>query len=81
MVTKVEIGKKSTKRRSKAFAAAVLGKPAGVIQARVQTVGPERFGVVCVDCARDRSKWMLCDFYGKVLVPPTVVEHRRSDLR
>jgi transposase len=24
---------------------------------------------------------MLCDFYGKVLVPPTPVEHRRSDLQ
>jgi transposase len=81
MVTKVEIGKKRTKRRSKAFAAAVLGKPSGVIQPRVQSVGPEQFGIVSVDCAKDRSKWMLCDFYGKVLVPPTPVEHRRSDLQ
>jgi transposase len=81
MVTKVKAGKKSTKRRSKAFAQAVLGKPSGVIQPRVQTVGPERFGVVSVDCAKDRSKWMFCDFYGKVLVPPTPVEHRRGDLQ
>ena len=80
MVAKGKVGKKSTKRRSKAFAAAVLGKPSGVIQPRVQTVGPERFGIVSVDCAKDRSKWMLCDFYGKVLVPPTPVEHRRNDL-
>jgi transposase len=81
MVTKVNVGKKSKKRRSKAFAQAVLGKPSGVIQPRVQTVGPERFGIVSVDCAKDRSKWMLCDFYGKVLVPPTPVEHRHSDLQ
>ncbi|MFO1042379.1 MAG: transposase [Planctomycetaceae bacterium] len=44
-------------------------------------VGPEHFGIVSVDCAKDRSKWMLCDFYGKVLVPPTTVEHRRGDLQ
>src|SRR5690606_22614662 len=44
---------------------------------RVQAAGPERFGVVSVDCAKFRSKWMLADFYGKVLVGPTNVEHLR----
>lgn len=58
----------------------VLGKPRGVIQARVRKVGPERFGIVAVDCAKARSKWMLCDFYGRVLIPPCVVEHRRAAL-
>ena len=81
MVTKVKGGKKATKRRSKAFANAVLGKPSGVIQPRVQQVGPEHFGIVSVDCAKARSKWMLCDFYGKVLVVPTTVEHRRGDFQ
>lgn len=80
MVTKVKTGRKSTKRRSQGFAQAVLGKPSGVIQPRVQQVGPEHFGIVSVDCAKDRSKWMLCDFYGRVVVPPTAVEHRRGDL-
>src|SRR4030066_78175 len=47
-------------------------------QGRVQAVGPERFGIVAVDCAKARSKWMLCDFYGRVLIPPTVVEHQRT---
>ena len=55
-------------------------KPHGIIQPRVQQVGPERFGIVSVDCARARFKWMLCDFYGHVLVPPTVVEHNRVEL-
>jgi transposase len=59
----------------------VLGKPNGIIQPRVQAVGPERFGVVAVDCAKARSKWMLCDFYGKVLIPPAVVEHGRAELQ
>ncbi len=58
----------------------VLQKPRGVIHPRVQKVGPEHFGIVSVDCAKARSKWMLCDFYGNVLIPPTVVEHNRPAL-
>jgi transposase len=57
-----------------------MHKPHGVIQPRVQKVGPEHFGVVSVDCAKARFKWMLCDFYGKILVPPTTVEHNRPEL-
>jgi len=71
---------KRNSRKSRTIGPAVLGKPNGVIQSRVQAVGPERFGIVAVDCAKARSKWMLCDFYGKVLLPPTVVEHRRAAL-
>jgi transposase len=55
-----------------------IGKPQGTLSPRVQAVGPEHFGVVAVDCAKARSKWMLTDFYGRVLCPPTVVEHHRS---
>lgn len=57
-----------------------LQKPRGHIQARVLQVGPEHFGIVCVDCAKARSKWMLADFYGKITVPPTVVAHNRPEL-
>ena len=52
-----------------------VAKPSGSLHPRVQKVGPEHFGVVAVDCAKDRSKWMLSDFYGRILVPPTVLEH------
>jgi len=55
-------------------------KPHGKIDHRVQQVGPERFGIVTVDCAKARSKWMLADFYANVLVPPTEVEHTRAGL-
>src|SRR4249920_2577096 len=55
-------------------------KPHGVIQPRVQKVGPEHFGILSVDCAKARFKWMLCDFYGNVLIPPTTVEHNRPEL-
>lgn len=58
-----------------------IGKPGGQIQERVQAVGPEHFGIVAVDCAKRRSKWMLCNFYGKVLIEPTVVEHTTGGLR
>jgi transposase len=56
-----------------------LHKPRGVIHPRVQAVGPEHFGLVCVDCAKARSRMMLADFYGRVLLEPTTVEHNRSD--
>jgi transposase len=71
---------KRKSRKSRKNDPAVLGIPRGVIQERVRMVGPERFGIVAVDCAKARSKWMLCDFYGKVLLPPAVVEHNRTAL-
>jgi transposase len=55
-------------------------KPSGSIHPRVQKVGPEHFGIVAVDCAKARSKWMLTDFYGNILIPPTTVEHNRQGL-
>src|SRR5438270_7735921 len=70
-----------SRKRSRSGPRQVLQKPAGVIHPRVQKVGPERFGIVAVDCAKARSKWMLCDFYGRVLVPPTIVEHTQPGLR
>src|SRR6516164_5655527 len=57
-----------------------IQKPNGVLHPRVQAVGPERFGVLSVDCAKARSKIMLADFYGRVLIPPTVIEHNQAAL-
>ena len=54
-----------------------LGKPQGILAPRVQAVGPEHFGIVAVDPAKARSYWMLADFYGRVLIPTTVVEHNQ----
>src|SRR5271169_6550504 len=68
---------RSRKRPSARRPAATLSKPRGVVHPRVQQVGPEHFGIVCFDCAKARSKIFLADFYGKVLVPPTTVEHHR----
>lgn len=57
-----------------------LPKPRGVIHPRVQKVGPEHFGIVAVDCAKARSKFLMADYYGTALIPPTVVEHTRQGL-
>ena len=57
-----------------------IHKPNGSVHPRVQKVGPEHFGVVSVDCAKARSKWMFADFYGNVLIGPTEVEHVKPAL-
>ncbi len=57
-----------------------IQKPRGTFHPRVQKVAPQHFGIVSVDCAKARSKWMLADFFGNILVPPTVVEHNRTFL-
>ena len=58
-----------------------LQKPNGQLASRVQAVGPERFGIVAVDVAKKRSRYFLADFYGKVLLPPTSVEHEHGQLQ
>src|SRR6266851_4626477 len=57
-----------------------VAKPSGLLHPRVQQVGPEHFGIVCFDCAKVRSKFLLADFYGRVLIPTTTVTHNRPDL-
>jgi transposase len=70
---------KHSRSRGRRFVTTVH-KPHGVIQPRVQQVGPEHFGIVSVDCAKARFKWILCEFYCTGLLPPTVVEHNRPEL-
>src|SRR5262245_44150069 len=56
-----------------------LGTPHGILGPRVQAVGPEHFGIVAVDPAKARSYWLLADFYGRVLIPKTVVDHTQPE--
>jgi transposase len=74
------VSKRSRSKTRSKSRAEFLQKPRGAIHPRVQQVGPEHFGIVSIDCAKARSKWMLADFYGKVLVPPTEVAHNRVEL-
>src|SRR5437588_4576379 len=71
---------RTTPRRTRSRSSEALHKPGGTFHPRVQKVGPEHFGIVAVDCAKRRSKWLFADFYGNVLVPPTPVEHNRPAL-
>lgn len=66
-----------TKKSRRSFAP---HKPHGVLSPRVQSVGPERFGIVPVDCHKHRSKLMCCDFYGNLLVPPWEINHSNGGL-
>ena len=58
-----------------------IHKANGVLGPRVQAVGPDHFGILSVDSAKARSKIMLADFYGRVLIPPTVVEHNKAGFK
>lgn len=71
----------SRSRHSKKSRRFLVQKPLGQFTERVQAVGPEHFGVVSFDCAKSRSKFLFCDFYGNVLIEPTPVEHIQTDLR
>src|SRR5229473_2159087 len=70
----------ATRTRKRSRSALFLQKPRGTFHPRVQKVGPEHFGIVSVDCAKARCKWMLCDFFGNVLIPPTEVANNRLAL-
>ena len=65
-----------TRRRKPQF----VQKARGAFHPRVQKVGPEHFGLVCVDCAKARSKFLVTDFYGNILIAPTLLEHNRPEL-
>src|ERR1700752_3063705 len=71
---------RTRKRPSARRPAPSLGKPRGVLHPRVQQVGPDHFGILCFDCAKARSKFLLADFYGRLLIPPTRVAHTRPAL-
>jgi transposase len=68
---------KSKSKRARKSRSHSVHKPRGVIHPRVRAVGPEHFAFICVDCAKIRSKMMVVDFYGRILVEPTIVEHDR----
>jgi transposase len=74
------VASRTRRRPSSRRTAPGVGKPRGVLHPRVQQVGPEHFGIVCFDCAKARSKFLLADFYGRVLIPPTEVAHTRPEL-
>jgi transposase len=77
MATTRKSGKSGTRRRS---ARQMIQKPTGAFHARVQKVGPEHFGIVCVDPHKGQSKFLVSDFYGNILLAPTPLDHNRPAL-
>ena len=71
--------RRSSNRSQAPFAS--VHKPRGHITPRVQAAGPEHFGIVSVDCAKVRSKFLIADYFGNLLQPPTWVEHTRAELQ
>jgi transposase len=71
----------TTARCSRQARGFLVQKPQGSFTPRVQAVGPEHFGIVSIDCAKARSKFSLCDFYGRVLIEPTILEHTQTGFR
>lgn len=67
-----------SKRRRSSRRYVMVHKPKGTLQPRVQRVSPEHFGIVSVDCGKDKSRWMFCDFYGRVLLEPADLIHGRG---
>lgn len=59
----------------------LLQNATGQLSSRVEQVGPEHFGIVAIDCAKARSRYLLSDFYGRALVPPTTLPHTRGDFQ
>jgi transposase len=68
-------------RHSRKAPGFMVVKPRGKFTERVQAVGPEHFGVLSIDCAKSRSKYLLCNFYGEVFIEPTPLPHRQDDFR
>jgi transposase len=72
------MARKSRPRGRRAGRFLSIAKPSGSLHPRIVAAGPEHFGVVAVDCAKTRSKWMLADYYGRILAPPAEVRHTRQ---
>jgi transposase len=70
-----------TNRSAKIRKTFLLQKPAGQLSERVQAVGPERFGIVAIDPAKARSRYLLANFYGRALLEPTTLAHAKGDLQ
>ena len=72
------MSRRSSPRRTRPGPRQAVQKPRGTFHPRVQEVGPEHFGIICIDPAKARSKWMLTDFFGNILLPPAFVDHNRQ---
>jgi transposase len=75
------MARSSSARRGISRPTFILQKPTGELATRVKAVGPEHFGLLCFDCAKQRSRYFLADFYGQVLLPPSTLAHTQGDFQ
>ena len=73
--------RRKTNSNSKRRTLPNLQKPSGVIGHRVKLVGGEKFAIVCVDPAKERSEWMMADYYGNLLIEPQTLQHQAAFFR
>lgn len=68
-------------RRGRSRQKFLILKPNGDLSPRVQAVGPDHFAILAIDCAKARSRYLLADFYGRILLEPTTLPHHRGDFQ
>ena len=68
--------RRKSSSKSNARSRMSLQKANGVIGHRVKKVGGERFAIVCIDPAKNRSEWMMADYFGNLLIEPRTLEHQ-----
>ena len=64
--------------RSKPRTVQNVQKASGVIGHRVKHVDGEKFAIVSVDPAKNRSEWMMADYFGNLLIEPQTLEHQAA---
>ena len=68
-------------RRGQSRQQFLIQRPNGDLSPRVQSVGPDHFGILAIDCAKARSRYLLANFYGRILLEPTTLTHARGDFQ
>jgi transposase len=70
--------RRSFRPKSKQRKTLNLQKPSGAIGPRVKRVGGDKFAIVCVDPAKQRSEWMMADYFGNLLIGRQTLEHQAA---
>lgn len=53
-------------------------KPSGALAPQVKKVGAEKFALLCIDPAKQRSEWLMADYLGNLLIEPQTLEHQAA---
>ncbi|WP_442511603.1 IS110 family transposase [Novipirellula sp. SH528] len=81
MAGKLSGSRRRSHTKSRAKNRQHLQKPSGAITNRVTKVGGDRFAIVCIDPAKNRSEWMMADYFGKLLIEPQTLEHQSGHFK